>query len=160
MERQVRARLGPVVFGVDQQTLSGSVLEELAKRGLTLAIGETFTGGAVARRMQEANGNRAVLDGVHLALDGGALARELSVDEAGEGAELASRLASALRSRHNVALGLAVVEGQEQQPQLHVALATPTELVLKQWNSRGKTDYAIQWATHYAIDTVRQWLGA
>lgn len=53
VEAQVRARLGDVVFGVDDETLEGIVAAGLAARGLTLTLLEVGTGGLVAERLTE-----------------------------------------------------------------------------------------------------------
>ncbi len=158
MEKRVRERLGPAVFGVDGETLAGVVVDRLAEKGLTLAVAETTTGGAVARRLQEANGNASVLTGVHIALDTAALARELEAGQGLVGEELAQQMAVGLQRRHEAGVALVVIEGSEAQTQLYVALATPQGSLSKHWPSRGGSEYAIQWATHYALDMVRQWL--
>jgi nicotinamide-nucleotide amidase len=50
-EAEVRSRLGEAVFGVDDETLEGVVGRLLAERGLTAAVVETVTGGAICRRL-------------------------------------------------------------------------------------------------------------
>ena len=47
----VRSELGPLVFGVDQQSMEQVVLEMCRERGLTLAVAEEVTGGLMARRL-------------------------------------------------------------------------------------------------------------
>ena len=44
-EAEVRAILGPLVFGVDDETIEASVLTLLRTRGLTLGLAESLTGG-------------------------------------------------------------------------------------------------------------------
>ncbi|MBU0514750.1 MAG: CinA family nicotinamide mononucleotide deamidase-related protein [Proteobacteria bacterium] len=51
IEAEVRARLGEAVFGVDAETLEGVVARLLSELGLKVAVVETFTGGAVCRRL-------------------------------------------------------------------------------------------------------------
>jgi nicotinamide-nucleotide amidase len=54
-ERVVRAiltnSLGDVVFGVDDESMEQAVANELTRRGLTLAVAESLTGGLVASRL-------------------------------------------------------------------------------------------------------------
>jgi nicotinamide-nucleotide amidase len=50
-EALIRDLLGDVVFGVDEETMESVVLDELRRRGLTLAAGEHLTGGILATRM-------------------------------------------------------------------------------------------------------------
>ncbi|MEO7836531.1 MAG: competence/damage-inducible protein A [Acidimicrobiales bacterium] len=58
-EAEVRAILGPLVFGIDDQTMEeqvGALLEEL---GLSLGLAESMTGGLVASRLVEVEGSSA-----------------------------------------------------------------------------------------------------
>ncbi len=45
--RSFAARIGPLVFGVDDDTMESVVLESVPARGLTLATAESVTGGLV-----------------------------------------------------------------------------------------------------------------
>src|SRR6185436_12512522 len=51
VEVEVRKRIGNFILGEDDQTLEGVVLKALADRNGTLAIVETFTGGAINARV-------------------------------------------------------------------------------------------------------------
>ncbi len=51
VEKQVRERLGGVVFGADDDTLQAVVLDALAKRGWTLAALESNLEGGLARKL-------------------------------------------------------------------------------------------------------------
>ena len=51
IETQVRERLGPVVFGVDEDKLEEVVLDMIAKRGLTLTAIESGLDGLLARKI-------------------------------------------------------------------------------------------------------------
>ena len=61
VEAEVRKRIGNFIMAEDDQTLEGVVLAELTKRGATLAIVETFTGGQVAARLVPLPGAEGVL---------------------------------------------------------------------------------------------------
>jgi nicotinamide-nucleotide amidase len=50
-ERVVRGILGDIVFGVDDETMEHAVAKELVRQGLTLAVGESLTGGLVSSRL-------------------------------------------------------------------------------------------------------------
>lgn len=50
-EASIRAILGDVVFGVDDDTMESVVLSQLRAKGLTLALAESFTGGLMASRI-------------------------------------------------------------------------------------------------------------
>src|SRR5690606_10139394 len=50
-EARVRAVLGDIVFGVDDETMESVVLDLCRERGLTLAVAESLTGGLVGARL-------------------------------------------------------------------------------------------------------------
>jgi nicotinamide-nucleotide amidase len=50
-EAEVRALLGPAVFGVDEMGMEAAVGDLLRARGLTLGVAESLTGGLVASRL-------------------------------------------------------------------------------------------------------------
>ena len=49
---QIRERLGPVIFGEDEDTLEGTVVRQLEQQGLTLAVADAFTCGRIFQRLQ------------------------------------------------------------------------------------------------------------
>jgi nicotinamide-nucleotide amidase len=158
MERQVRERLGAVVYGVDAETLPGVVIAALHERGLTLALGEASTPGLIARRLLEVEESAHTLAGVRLALSEAELARDLDLAPEGASEDVARAIALAVRDRYDADLGLAVIEGTAETPAVYVALAAPDGVHLKQWPSRGRSEVAMLWTLHLALDTVRQWL--
>jgi len=158
MEAQVRQRLGPVVYGVDDETLPGVVVAALRARRWKLALADAETGGLVARRLwSEASGPEA-LSAVRVAPDGCSLARDLGIPPITDGEEMASAVAAALRQQYQVDLGLAILEGAEPDRRLYVALAMSQGVEVRHWPSRGGSDYAVAWTLHLALDTVRRWL--
>ncbi len=50
-DAEVRAIVGPIVFGVDEQTMESVVLDLLRARGLSLGLAESVTGGLVGARL-------------------------------------------------------------------------------------------------------------
>ncbi|MCZ7579334.1 MAG: competence/damage-inducible protein A [Fimbriimonadaceae bacterium] len=63
VESEVRSRLGEAVFGADSDTLEQTVLELLRRRGLTLAVAESCTGGGLAHRLTSVPGSSDVFLG-------------------------------------------------------------------------------------------------
>lgn len=62
-ERHVRAELGPLVFGVDDETIEHAVLALLRDRGLTLGLAESLTGGMMGSRICDVAGASDVFRG-------------------------------------------------------------------------------------------------
>ena len=60
---EVRASVGDIVFGVDDDTMESVVLQALRDRGLTLGLAESVTGGLVAGRLTAVPGASDVFRG-------------------------------------------------------------------------------------------------
>jgi nicotinamide-nucleotide amidase len=57
MEREIRNRLGVLIYGVDDETLQGNVVRLLDEKRLTLAVVEVFTNGALSVKLGGAGGH-------------------------------------------------------------------------------------------------------
>jgi nicotinamide-nucleotide amidase len=158
VEAMVRQRLGVAVYGVDDETLPGVIVAALLQRRLTLTIGETHTGGLLARCLLEIEGGARTLRSSRIALDLAMLAREVDMPVTQNAADTVHAIATALRSSTGADLALVVAQDNAQTPQLYIALATPNGVQTYQSSSRGRSDYAIAWTYHTALDAVRQWL--
>ena len=71
VQAEVRKRLGNFILGEDDQTLEGVILAALTERRATLAMVETFTGGAMSARL-------ASLPGAEKAFRRGIVARDFA----------------------------------------------------------------------------------
>jgi nicotinamide-nucleotide amidase len=79
---RLRHDLGDLVFGEDDETLEGVVGAILAGRGLTLAVAESCTGGAVAARLTRVPGASRYFVGGVVAYGNAVKTALLGVDEA------------------------------------------------------------------------------
>ena len=57
MEKEIRNRLGILIYGVDNETLQGNIARELERLNLTLSVVETFTGGIISQKLTSTNSN-------------------------------------------------------------------------------------------------------
>jgi nicotinamide-nucleotide amidase len=55
MEKEIRNRLGSLVYGVDNETLQGIIVKKLEMLDLDLSIVETFTGGIISQKLTSTN---------------------------------------------------------------------------------------------------------
>ena len=55
-EQRVRDIIGPIVFGVDDQTMESVVLDLCIQQGLTIGTAESLTGGLIAQRLTSTPG--------------------------------------------------------------------------------------------------------
>jgi nicotinamide-nucleotide amidase len=117
-ERALREILGDLVFAADDDTMESVVLELLRKRGLTLGVAESVTGGLVTSRLVSTPGTSDVLQGgivaytteVKRAVLDIRAEKIVSEDCAREMAEAARRVLSA-----DVGIGVTGVAGPEEQ---------------------------------------------
>ena len=63
LEQKLRARLGTLIYGSDDETLEQVILDELRRRGATLASVESCTGGRLAGRLTAVPGASDVFVG-------------------------------------------------------------------------------------------------
>jgi nicotinamide-nucleotide amidase len=57
MEKEIRNRLGILIYGVDNETLHGNVARELESLDFTLSVVETFTGGMISQKLSSTDSN-------------------------------------------------------------------------------------------------------
>lgn len=87
VENEVRSRLGPTVFGADDETIERVLLRRLNDLGYTMATAESMTGGLVAAALTSLPGSSAVFRGALVAYERGLKSRLLGV----EGGEMVTR---------------------------------------------------------------------
>jgi PncC family amidohydrolase len=117
-ERALREILGDLVFGVDDETMETVVLDLLRKRGLTLGLAESITGGLVASRLVTVPGTSDVLKGGVVAYMTDAKRSVLGVTaESVVSSECARQMAAGARRVFDTDVGLGVtgVAGPEEQ---------------------------------------------
>jgi nicotinamide-nucleotide amidase len=64
-EARIRGRLGDLIYGVDEETLEGSVVKLLKEMNFTLSTAEPYTGGLIAQRLS-GTGSAQFLQGIVL----------------------------------------------------------------------------------------------
>ncbi|MFB0508408.1 MAG: CinA family nicotinamide mononucleotide deamidase-related protein [Thermodesulfobacteriota bacterium] len=111
-EAQIRDRLGSLIYGVDAETLEGSVTKLLKRMNLTLSTAEPSTGGLIAQRLS-GTGSAEFLGGVVLNTDDATRAfLGIGTGEfsrlKGEGEGFVLSLAQKARERYRSDLGLSV----------------------------------------------------
>ncbi len=117
-ERALREILGDLVFGVDDETMETVVLDLLRKRGLTLGLAESLTGGLVASRLVSVPGTSDVLKGGVVSYMTDVKRSVLGVTaESVVSSECAAQLAAGARRVFDADVGLGVtgVAGPDEQ---------------------------------------------
>jgi nicotinamide-nucleotide amidase len=162
MEAELRRRLGEVVYGADAETLEGAVMDLLERRGLSLAVVETVTGGALTSRLSAlVRDNRRFRGGLvapHEAALGGIGLSEAQMALPAD--ELAALAAQRVREAQGADLGLAVVaRGEGGDTIACTALDAERETIRHERSFAGRPkELVIPWIVVTALDTVRRTL--
>ena len=112
VEALIRARLGTLVFGVDDEDLQTVTVKQLTARGETVAVAESLTGGLAAHRLAQVPGASLVLAGGIIAYTNEVKMRELGVPadlialHTAVSDEVAAAMADGVRRRFGTTYGL------------------------------------------------------
>jgi nicotinamide-nucleotide amidase len=169
VEQEVRKRLGNFILAEDDQKLEGVILEALSSRQATLAVVETFTGGAIAARI-------APLAGAEKVFRRGIVARDLAevyaslglheppaADELSE--EIAEHVARAARHRAGATHALAVLIDLDDGPDridfggtIFIGIATEQEVASRRSRILGGREWVRLGAIEMSLDSLRRYL--
>ena len=117
-EAEVRAILGDLVFGVDDETIEASVLALMRARGLTLGLAESLTGGMMGSRICDVPGASDVFRGSIVSYASDVKYSVLGVPEGPVvSAEAASAMAAGARRVLGSDIGVAVTGVAGPDPQ-------------------------------------------
>jgi nicotinamide-nucleotide amidase len=163
-DAELRALLGPLVFGVDDDTMESAVGTLLEARGLTLAVAESMTGGLVASRLVDVPGSSKWFKGGVVAYDSEIKFDVLGVRRGPVVSEEAAReMATGVRDRLHADVGLSVtgVAGpaeQEGQPvgTVWFGLAIGDEVTTTHLRLPGSRQQVRQFATISLMDLARK----
>jgi nicotinamide-nucleotide amidase len=168
--QEVRARLAEVIYGEGDDTFAGVLGRELRKRGLTLAIAESCTGGLVGHMITRHPGASEFLLVDAVTYSNNAKTRFLGVNEdviRGHGAvsaEVAAAMAEGVRhvSGADVALALTGIAGPtggtQEKPvgTVYIAVAGPSGTTVKHRVFPGDRHRIQTLAAYVGLQLVRQ----
>jgi nicotinamide-nucleotide amidase len=167
-EARVRGEVGEVVFGVDDDTMESVVLDLLRKRGWSLGLAESVTGGLVGSRITSVPGASDTFRGSIVSYSSDVKHELLGVPE-GPVVSPEAALAMARGARRvlasDVGVGLTGVAGpaeQDGQPAgtLFVGLAWPDGELTHHFRLPGGRDEMRQYSVISALDLLRRTLAA
>jgi len=163
-EVRVRAELGELVFGVDDETMESVVLDLCREREWTLAVAESVTGGLVGGRITDVPGSSDVFRGGIISYATEVKQTVLGVGEGPVVSELAAReMASGVRAalQADVGVSLTGVAGpaeQDGQPAgtLFVGVHTPDVVEVHEVRLPGQREQMRQFSVITALGLVRR----
>lgn len=161
--------LGADLVSVGDGNLEDAVLDQLKRRGESLAVAESMTGGLLASRLTAISGASAVFLGgatvysaqaksVLLGLDPARLAADGTVSE-----PTTRALAEAARTRLGATWGLAITgnagpgrEGEAAVGTVYIALAGPSETTIRTYHMPGDRPEIQLRSAAWALDLLRR----
>lgn len=173
IEADFRSAVGPALFGRDDETLEGVVVELLRDAGLTVAFAESCTGGLVGARLTDAPGASACFPGGVVAYSNeakvallGVLPETLERHGAVSG-EVAREMAEGARRRFGASAGLGVTGvagptgGTPEKPvgTVHVALAAADGTAVEErLVLPGDRAMVRRWTSSAVLAMIRGWV--
>jgi nicotinamide-nucleotide amidase len=171
VEAEVRSRLGIAVFGADDDELEAVLGRLVEERGLTVAVAESLTGGAVAARIVNVPHSSRYFRGGVVAYTPEVKRDLLGVAQAtldGPGVvseECAVEMATGVRKAFGADVGIATTgvagpEPLEGQPpgEVWVAVSGPGGEEARRFVAPGDREQVRRWAEQSALDLARRHL--
>jgi nicotinamide-nucleotide amidase len=169
-EDELRAILGPHVFGYDDDTLEGVVGRMLAERGETLATAESCTGGLLAQRITDVAGSSryfiggAVCYEARAKTDLASVPADLIAAHGEVSEEVAVALARGIRERFDTTYGIGITGiagpggGTPDKPVglVHLAVASRDRIEHRRLFWPTTRQYVRWFSTQTALDLLRK----
>jgi len=169
MEKEIRNRLGILIYGVDHETLQGNVSKELERLSLTLSVIETLTGGIVSQKLATTSSPSFVGGRILSSETSQGQFLNLSFKELNalksDGKTFADSLARKGREDFGTHLGLAtlgrIIEEQgrgEYRVETYYSLSNSTEIENQEYSLGGELWMVRERASIIALDMLRKYL--
>jgi nicotinamide-nucleotide amidase len=170
--REIKARLGNVVYADGLTTMEEIVGQLLVQRGWTVALAESCTGGLIGHRLTQVAGSSAYMDCSVVCYSNQAKIDLLGVSEnmliqyGAVSAPVAQAMAEGIRTRSGVDVGLSVTGiagpggGSPDKPVglVYVGLATPQASCTKCFTFHGDRSMIKLRSSQGALDVLRRGL--
>ena len=163
VEAEVRRRLGNFIVAEDTASLESVVLEALRAQGGSLAVAESFTGGAIAGRLLNVPGAEALFRRGVVSRDAAQLAATVGVAAAAFSPDLAQQAALALREQSGASHAVAVLvtlddgaDGVQIGGEIAIGLADAGGVEVRQARLLGGRDWVRLGAVEMGLDSLRR----
>ncbi|HEX2053927.1 MAG TPA: competence/damage-inducible protein A [Actinomycetota bacterium] len=170
VEARLREALGTLVYGQDDDTLQSVVADMAKERKLTLAVVESFTGGALSSRIVAVPGASLVLKAGYVTYAIESKVQEVGVppeilEEHGAVSEQTARaMAEGARARSGASIGLSTTgeagPNPEEEPvgTMFIGLAWEGGSLARKFVATGTREDIREWGSRSALDTFRRWM--
>jgi nicotinamide-nucleotide amidase len=165
IEAEIRRRLGNFVVAEDGQSLESVVLDALRARGGSLAVAETFTGGAIATRLLQVEGSEELFRRGVVSRNPGQLAAAAGTTAGEFSPAMAQAVCLALQVQSGATHALAVVvtmdpgtDRTEAGGTISIGLAEPKGIIVREARLVGGREWVRLGAVEMGLDCLRRHL--
>jgi len=169
MEKEIRNRLGILIYGVDNETLHGNIVKELERLNLTLSVVETFTGGIISQKLT-GTGSQFFIQGLVIPTEASQKqflnlslkeSESLKKDSKWFTDSLAQKAQNEFRTDIGLAMSGKITERQgegEYKLETYYSLSTPTGIENQEYSLGGELWMVRERAAIIALDMLRKYL--
>jgi len=169
MEKEIRKRLGTLIYGVDNETLHGNIARELERLNLTLSLVETFTGGIISQKLTS-TGSTSLAQGLVLSSENSQIQflnlpleefNSLREDSKGFTDSLAQKARNELKTDLGFAMFGKIAEKQgerEYRIETYYSLSTSAGIENQEYSMGGEIWMVRERAAIIALDMLRKYL--
>ncbi|UCH11835.1 MAG: competence/damage-inducible protein A [Candidatus Omnitrophota bacterium] len=172
VEKQIRKRLGDLIFGCDDETLEAVVAGLLIKNNKTIAIAESCTGGLLSNRLTDIPGSSNYLMHSIIAYSNKSKTQLLGVPEeiikkyGAVSRQTAKLMAKNVKELANVDIGLSITgiagpSGETKQKPVglvYIAVVTKNKIICKEFHFSGERKLIKFRSSQAALDMLRRHL--
>ncbi len=172
VEKQIKKRLGDLIFGCDDQTLEGVVGELLRKRKKTIAVAESCTGGLLTNRLTDIPGSSKYLMFSTVTYSNKSKMQILGVPAeilkkyGAVSGQTARLMAKGVKELANTDMGIAItgiagpMGATKNKPVglVYIALAVKKKIMCKEFHFTGERKLIKHFSAQAGLDILRKYL--
>lgn len=170
--KEVRGLLGKKIYTDDGASLEEVIAGMLTKKGLTLSVAESCTGGLLGHRLTSISGSSKFFTGGIIAYDNAVKMSQLGISEfdlttyGAVSEEVAVHMAEGVRDylKTDYSIGITGIAGPlggtDEKPVglVYIGLATPVETLVKKYQFKASRDINKLLASENALNLLRMYL--
>ena len=172
LEASLRGHIEEYIFGMDEQSLEQVVGEELHRRGLTVALAESCTGGGATAKLTDVPGSSAYLIGSIVCYDNRIKTEFVGVtptllqEHGAVSQQTAAAMAQGIRDRFATDIGVGITGiagpggGSAEKPVglVYLAIAGPQGVIVEEEHFSGQRSAIKTRTVNSSLDLLRRYL--
>ena len=168
-QKNMMSKIEKYVFGVNNEKIEEIIAERLINKDLTVAVGESCTGGYISKKLTDIPGSSNYFKGSIVAYDNSIkenfldISEKLLIDKGAVSSEVAIKMAENIKNKFDVDIGVSTTGisgpsgGSDDKPigLIYIAIATKNKTIVKKFNLIPRRKEHRKIATHTALNMLR-----